>query len=541
MSAYEFVDVVQDAPAASLPAEAMEWNGDFLENTVHGYRTLYVKGREAFETDISYHETVNRDGAFYNRRRFSPRILTIGFQVVAGSPAEFRRAYNDLFTMLYDEQARIIFNDEDDYYFIGTVQNIPEPPAGKNAIVGEIEILCTDPYKHSVAETSTLSETAYAASGYSGFICNSEAYMDLHPRFEVAFENDCGYVAFRNERTGAEIVVGDTEASNASIVEAMSHIFTNKASIPGTYEVNTAQLSKLGANDAKIQAGAYYDNAYYHPTNNRPPATDYKCGIRVRTTTESYKGFYGGSLSYRLEDPIWSAVYTWEHYLVATSSQRGFHVFSIDDVDRNPIVRVAYYKTEYATTMTCDIEISAGSASASKQLQVSTVETNDYTGSGEYAGSIVAPTKFGKGIGQIQYIKIDNYTVRVVVNLGGAVRLDTTLTSETAVPGASGLTFISGRYGTNSFLEQNRLLSWSLESSDDIFYSRPICAGDVIGVDSESGIITVNGEEKQGLGYVRNNFDEMLLSPGVTNIEMRYSDWYEGRPLGICYWRDKKL
>lgn len=42
---YKFIDVDDDIESF-LPAEAMSYNGVYLENEIEGYRTLNVSGRE---------------------------------------------------------------------------------------------------------------------------------------------------------------------------------------------------------------------------------------------------------------------------------------------------------------------------------------------------------------------------------------------------------------------------------------------------------------------------------------------------------------
>ena len=46
---YEFVDTDEMYTKTILPAEAMSYNGVFIENEIPGYRTLYVSGRELME------------------------------------------------------------------------------------------------------------------------------------------------------------------------------------------------------------------------------------------------------------------------------------------------------------------------------------------------------------------------------------------------------------------------------------------------------------------------------------------------------------
>lgn len=536
---YEFTDIIQDAQFPSLPAEAMKWNGEYIENVISGYRTLYVKGREAFDVEISNNEVSSRDGAFYNRRRISPRVLTVGFQLLSASPEDFRAAYNRLFTKLYEEQAAVIFHDEEDYYYTGTVQTVPQPKAGQVNIVGEIEILCSDPYKYAVSETSVLSETAFE-QGYDGFICNNGAYMSLKPRFEISFENDCGYLTLTNERTGAAVTIGDTGAGSRSIEEVMKKVFKKPSSITGEFSINTTNVSSFGRYQAKLQPGAGWGDPWVNGTD----VTKYGAvGIRERTTAEDYGGMYGSSISYNMASAMSSAVFTWEHYLVATASMQGVHRFSLDDANGDPIVYVAYYKgpDENTKIFKCEIGVTVGDQTDTVLNQVSSVETNDYTGSGTYSGALAAPTRHGKGLGQIQFIKEDDYNVHVIVNIGGRVRYDRTFVSGTVIQNVSAVSFYSARYRKNTMFNQSRLFSWALESSDEVVYSKPIAAGDVVGIDTESGTITVNGEVRYDIGNLLNNFEGIVLSPGENRIAMTYSDWYEGRPSGTCFWRDKKL
>ena len=55
---YEFVDTDEMYTKTILPAEAMSYNGVFIENEIPGYRTLYVSGRELMESEVQ-DETIN--------------------------------------------------------------------------------------------------------------------------------------------------------------------------------------------------------------------------------------------------------------------------------------------------------------------------------------------------------------------------------------------------------------------------------------------------------------------------------------------------
>jgi predicted phage tail component-like protein len=149
---YDFIDVTEVSEGLSLPSEALSINGEYIENQIPGYRTLTVEGREALSPEISSFETGIRDGSVLKGKRYPARVIRITYQLVANSNEEFRNAYNKLASILNVTNAQLIFNDETDKYFTGTPSLIGEVPPGKNAVVGEFEILCLDPFKYSLME-----------------------------------------------------------------------------------------------------------------------------------------------------------------------------------------------------------------------------------------------------------------------------------------------------------------------------------------------------------------------------------------------------
>ena len=149
---YKFVDTIETSEGVSLPSEALMLNGEYIENLIEGYRTLTVEGREALSPEISTFETGIRDGSAFKGKRYPARIIKITYQINAATNEAFRDAYNKLAQILDVTDAELIFNDEQDKFFIGTPSLIGEVTPGRNAVVGEFEILCLDPFKYSVAE-----------------------------------------------------------------------------------------------------------------------------------------------------------------------------------------------------------------------------------------------------------------------------------------------------------------------------------------------------------------------------------------------------
>lgn len=93
---YRFVDITEAAEGMELPSEAMQINGEYLEELIPGYRTLSVSGREALSPEIESYHTGIRDGSARKSRRYQERIITVKYQLVAKSNEEFREAYNKL-------------------------------------------------------------------------------------------------------------------------------------------------------------------------------------------------------------------------------------------------------------------------------------------------------------------------------------------------------------------------------------------------------------------------------------------------------------
>lgn len=191
---YEFVDTTESQGVnRTLPSEALNFNGKYLEDEISGYQTLYVSGREMLSAEISDIEIGTSNGSRYQRKRYLPRIITVGYQLIAENNAEFRKAYNKLSALLDVEQAKMIFADEPDKYFIGTKRDGGEVPHGRNAITSELEFYCADPFKYSVKEY----EVSPNADDETTFVINYEGTYKTFPTFEVNMDQgENGFIGF---------------------------------------------------------------------------------------------------------------------------------------------------------------------------------------------------------------------------------------------------------------------------------------------------------------------------------------------------------
>ena len=192
---YSFRDTTATQASDSVkPSEALKINGVYIEDVVPGYRTLNVSGREAMTPEIDTFDTGIRDGSGIKYKRYPARIITVRYQIKAGSNEAFRDSFNKFAQALDVENAELIFNDEPDKYFTGTPSAIREVDAGKNAVVGEFEITCADPFKYSVEEyTAAPDADGVIAVNYGGTV-------KAFPTLTASMNSDNGLVAFINDK-----------------------------------------------------------------------------------------------------------------------------------------------------------------------------------------------------------------------------------------------------------------------------------------------------------------------------------------------------
>lgn len=93
---YDFIDTGEVGSENSLPSEALQIDGEYIENLIDGYRTLYVSGRELLESEITDREIDGISGSEYLESRNVTRNITVGYQLLCKTTREFRDKFNKL-------------------------------------------------------------------------------------------------------------------------------------------------------------------------------------------------------------------------------------------------------------------------------------------------------------------------------------------------------------------------------------------------------------------------------------------------------------
>ena len=268
--AYNFIDTMETSDGAFLPSEALQINGEFIEDLIDGYRTLNVTGREALSAELDTYTVGVRDGAYIKSKRYPARTITVKYQLIAESNEAFREAYNQLAKILNVENAQLIFNDETDKFFTGTPEAIEPVNAGRNSVIGEFKIFCADPFKYSVIEyeaTPSPYDDGSILIDYNGtYKSYPTLEVDFFEESEVDDENDniialsgagdCGYVAFFNENEKI-IQLGDPKEADGESYPRSQTLINQKFDKSSSWGVAAKDLWNAEAGELYMKAASY--------------------------------------------------------------------------------------------------------------------------------------------------------------------------------------------------------------------------------------------------------------------------------------------
>ena len=318
---YTFRDTNSAASNYVLPSEALRINDEYIEELFANdltlsatYQTLNVQGRELSAQEAESIEVGIRHGAYLKSRRFPPREITVTYKLEATTNEHFRKAFNRLNEILNVKDAQLIFDDEPDKFFIGTVTEVDDVDPGRNAVVGKFTITCYDPFKYST--------TLYTAEpdDTGNFVINYGGTMPAYPVLESSFyasdavdnhDGDCGYVAFFNDK-GATLQFG--VPSESDIIEEKIKKITSQTTVTTTTHTRTDKL----LNEQFNSLGSWVQNQGYLSNDVAAQVGSARCGylpkgddmslmpysyIASGQTGSNYPGWHGPTVKRSIPNP----------------------------------------------------------------------------------------------------------------------------------------------------------------------------------------------------------------------------------------------
>ena len=538
---YKFIDVNEVSESAVLPSEALQINGEYIENLIPGYRTLGVSGREALSPEIETFETGARDGATMKNKRFPARIIIVKYQLIAKSNEAFRTAYNTLAGVLNVVDAELIFNDETDKYFTGTPSTIGEVEPGTNAVIGEFEILCTDPFKYSVQEHEaepTLEDGTFVID-YHGtyksfptletqFYKESEASADGETVTTLTGNGDCGYVAFFNESEKI-IQIGDPEEVDGVDDRPKSQTLVNQnfdsasgwgSAAKKLWSVNNGVTSSYAVEQKGSPGiGKASDIQYFLVASDWGSGENWHGPSITRAIPADASGNAGAvnfNLSYCQKMCIGSGS--------KDINQYGAFQVMLTDANGKIVCGVSVYKGSAGKNAKMRFYMNNGVADT---VDIDLSYHNKYFGATLFPGEAAA-----KGLKPITPVKTSTITKSgqtVTFNIGGLKKVFRN--SEIAESVVTKITFTFSKFANKTPLHFNGLY-WAkfVKNNCDTWRNVPnkFSAGDLLIADCRNGEIFLNDAPSPELGALGNDWETFCLLPGVNQIGVAYSDWLSG-------------
>lgn len=527
---YSFIDTTAASAGTSLPIEALQINGRYIEELIPGYRTLNVTGREALSAELNVYETGVRDGSLVKSKRYPSREIVVRYQLIAKSPVEFREKFNILAGILNIEDATLIFNDENDKFYIGTPTEMSEVEPGLNSVVGEFKIFCADPFKYSVVEHEKQAQegTWVGSDGltHSGkfFVVDYKGTHESFPRIVTKFytENeatgaltgagDCGYVAFFNEEEKI-LQFGDPDEIDGTPAEQsqrLTHWYFDTSGSWGTaktyWNMNAAaDLFYVEDTCGSMKMGTDANGDYYLTPSDYASGEDKFGPSMTRVLPEDATGEVGAS----------DFLFEFDLAFAPGSGSDGLNqvgvFYALAENSSGKVVagiRVAKYAPG---TSSGKVEYFVNGKSK-KSYSLAITHTNPYFGKSATSRRI-----FIKKLGK-----------EVIFNVCGEKQNFVCSDNGFDTMKATKISFVFLRYKNYTPLSYNgiyyaKFIKYNCSTFAEI--PNKFSSGDVLEANCKGGEVYLNGLLSPELGAIGNDWEMFYLKPGVNRIGIGHSDW----------------
>lgn len=508
---YNFVDTTERYPGQNLPSEALMFNGNYLENVIPGYRTLYVSGREIINTELTELEVGALDGARYRRKRYPSRTIVVGYQLIAEDNGAFRNVYNKLNALLDEEQATLIFADEPDKFFIGTKQGSSEVPTGKNAIASELEFYCADPFKYSVEEFTAKP----TADGGKTFVVSYNGTYKAFPSFQAKMKSDNGMIGFVNESKKI-LQFGDPDETDGETYKK-SEMVTNYKD-RRIWAKDTKWTDDTGNNflhDTSKTAGKLSVMDVYDGTQGLYLASS------GYATTANKNGWNGAMKTIPIVDSngtkgsanLYCYVNSW--FETGLMGQTGCQAVAFCDTNGKMICCQEIYKNDMSgNTAAMCMWVGGNKPRVVKKYTFEPCYRDDSNPYNRLRGD----SDILKSGEKIRFYWFGGYKEFTVPELK-----DTKVCSVKLYIGQWGARDTGNQFVTRNYFRGISIRIDNVEKWRDI--PNKFAANQILTADCSNGDVTLQGLPRQDLGALGNDWEGFYLKPGTNQIECIASNW----------------
>ena len=512
---------------------SMTFNGIKLDDAqVLPNLVIYdVEGRDSLSSEISELSYGRVDGSRFRYRRNEAKDLVVHYTIVTNTDSDQRNALNKLRGILYapgSENAKIIFSDESDKYYVGTVSNITqEKILYNNTSDGEITIRLSKPYKYATNAT-----TVTPQAGTNRFVIDYDGTRKAYPEITITFptENveaggtitnagDCGFVAFVNQN-GNVIQLGDPDETNLDSKSTNTTLVNQKFTL-----WDSTASANWSANSNKAFFGTDITKTGSFSRQERF-VKSYLGSVSMGTGDK----WHGPSITYTIPDNNISDFTVSFGVVAATGGNPSSARDMINEVGRLKlqVANDSHVLTEFEV-----IKSSKASLDASMNLYCGG-DTEPW-----WSKNFAAKT-FNKTFGfrntsdvsdqeePLRTVSIEKKSETYTISLGDEVHSFTVNNGD--LGNAKYLTLWVGNYSTGypmgclGFTDV-RFQSNHWATNEEMRNS--FTTNDVCRINCETGEIFLNNASKPSLGAIGNQWEQFALLPGVNYIDISWSSWVE--------------
>lgn len=183
------------------------YNGQVLDDIIPGYQTLNIDGRGLLGRALDSVIVAGRAGDVVLGQRVPPRDITVYYLIRRASNLEMLESLDLLHAVLSSEEDVAVGFGDEDYYRIGRLASVKNPPYDSYSGVGSFTIHCQDPYKYKEMPVLSGFEIDIPATNSHGYRLD---------RIDVTFTLYANRFSVDNLATGRSIIllgdfsIGDT-------------------------------------------------------------------------------------------------------------------------------------------------------------------------------------------------------------------------------------------------------------------------------------------------------------------------------------------
>lgn len=497
---YDFVDTGEVGSETPLPSEALQIDGEYIENLIDGYRTLYVSGRELLESEITDREIDRISGSEYLESRNTTRNITVGYQLLCKTTREFRDKFNKLSSILSKEQVKLIFADEPDKYFIGTKSSVGDVESGRMNVRGEFTFYCCDPCKYSSAEKQF---PGVQQDGYQTITIQNNGTEWCDVDYEITHKHENGFIGLVSQY--GVIQLGKEEEADGENYKASENLFDGYSLFqddhgtsyqnPENTTQGTLEVKNVAGYNVMALKGGQATSGYWNG------------GMKTLTIPADSEGRRGAKNFY---------CYTQHWFEAGLMGQTGAQTIAFLTGDNEVICAMSINKSDSAGN-TARVEWFAPGNTLLRQeeFQPTAYEGNpfnlkmgchnDFLKEGEKLRIFWYGSYMERNIPEIKDMECEKIQIWI---------------------GQWGDRNLTNQYVTHNYLKSIRFRKDNVDKYKDV--PNRYRAGDVVSIDGESTKVYVNGMPAKGDEINGSNYPK--VPPGTTEVQFCYSSFSSPPP-----------